>query len=118
MKTGVLAAFAAMIVACSSPDRDPCQHGTGTLSQLTPRSTAIHSVFLILMENKNWSPFYGSPPPPFTNGALLPQSSYAPNYAGSLPPSEPNYLWLEGGTGYGIDDDGDPAEHHVANRDH
>ena len=97
---------------------DVCVHGTGALIPLGTGSSSIRTVFLILMENRDWSSIAGSPSAPYLNGTLLPQASYATRYFGVRHPSEPNYLWLEGGTDYGITDDADPASHHLPNRDH
>src|SRR4051812_18292412 len=103
----------------------------------------IETVFVIAMENHNWSQpaSQGSPQqifnsnyapfinsivnPSFNGGALNPQAtlygsptpisinsqlSYATAYhnAGSTHPSEPNYLWSEGGTNYGVTNDNTP----------
>jgi hypothetical protein len=97
---------------------DVCAHGAGALVPLGAGSSTIRTVFVIVMENRNWSSIAGSPSAPYINGTLLPQSSYATRYFGVRHPSEPNYLWLEGGTDYGISDDNDPASHHLSNRDH
>ena len=35
-----------------------------------------------------------------------------------LHPSEPNYIWLEAGTNFGMLDDPDPAANHLASTDH
>jgi hypothetical protein len=101
-----------------SRGNDPCVHGAVALSPLGGGSRAIQTVFLIVMENRNWSSIAGSPSAPYINHVLLPQASYATRYFGMRHPSEPNYLWLEGGTDYGIADDDDPASHHLLNRDH
>jgi phospholipase C len=63
------------------------------------------------MENHNWSQIAGNPSAPFINHNLLPMSSYARAYYNppGLHPSEPNYLWLEAGTNFGVVDDGSPA---------
>lgn len=60
----------------------------------------LRTVFLILMENHNWSSIYRSPHAPYINRTLLPQSSYATQYYNppGNHPSLPNYLWLEAGT--------------------
>src|SRR5205807_417110 len=73
-----------------------------------------------LMENTNWSEIAGNPAAPYINRTLLPAASFATRYFNppGLHPSEPNYLWLEGGTHYGIRDNDDPAAHHLPNRDH
>jgi phospholipase C len=86
---------------------------------LSPGPRAIKTVFLVMMENKDWADIQGSASAPYLNSTLLPQASFATQYSNSgLHPSEPNYLWLEGGTDYGIGDDRDPASHHLPNRNH
>jgi len=74
----------------------------------------VQTVFVIVLENHNWSDFRGSPDAPFINGTLLPlgahgEQDYTPP---GLHPSEPNYLWLEAGTNFGILNDKDPASNH------
>ena len=82
--------------------------------------TNIQTVFLILMENVSWPDIVNSTNAPFINSILLPQSSYASNMFtvpatfGSLP----QYLWLESGTNWGINDSNDPASHHLATTNH
>ena len=81
---------------------------------------AIRTVFLIVLENHNWSQIKGSASAPYINGTLLPQASYANNYL-SLPgihPSEPNYLWLEAGTNFGVLNDGPPSANHQSTTQH
>jgi hypothetical protein len=49
-------------------------------------------VFIILMENHNWTDITGGSAP-YINGTLLPQSSYCDNYYDNpkqVHPSEPN----------------------------
>lgn len=60
----------------------------------------VRTVFLIVMENHNWSSIYQSSHAPYINRVLLPQSSYATHYYNppGNHPSLPNYLWLEAGT--------------------
>ncbi len=110
-----------LLVACSRPRawRDPCTHHDGSVSALSPSPRAIKTVFVIMMENKNWSDVRKHQTASYLNSVLIPQASVAPRYSNSgLHPSEPNYLWLEGGTDYGIRDDEDPHRHHLANKDH
>jgi len=81
---------------------------------------AIQTVFVIAMENENWSAVQGSTSAPYINGFLLDAGGYAQAYfgpdGGGVPihPSEPNYLWLEAGTNFGILADGAPATDHQA----
>jgi phosphatidylinositol-3-phosphatase len=108
-----------MLGACTRSSADRCAHGNGVLAPLMPGPRAIKTVFVIVMENKNWADIQGSTSAPFLNSTLLPAASFATQYSNSgLHPSEPNYLWLEGGTDYGIRDNDDPALNHVPNRDH
>ncbi|HEV8543843.1 MAG TPA: alkaline phosphatase family protein [Verrucomicrobiae bacterium] len=73
--------------------------------------TNIQTVFLVMMENHDWSLIKGDPECPFINNVLLPMASYANNYRSpaGVHPSEANYLWLEAGTNFGIFDDFDHA---------
>jgi hypothetical protein len=73
--------------------------------------SGIRTVFVIVMENKNWGMIKGSPSAPYINGTLLPMASHAENYVTPLSPSLPNYLWMEAGTNFGIVDDEEPAIH-------
>ena len=87
---------------------------------------AIQTVFVIAMENHNWTQpasvtgvgqIYGSPYAPYINSLVTPgnpnaaQVSYASNYLNAGPgihPSEPNYIWAEGGSNLGSTNDNDP----------
>jgi hypothetical protein len=80
----------------------------------------IQTVFVIVLENHNWSSFEGKTNAPFINGVLLPRASYCGQYYNppALHPSLPNYLWLEAGTNFGILDDNDPAINHQHTTNH
>ena len=71
----------------------------------------ISNVFLIMMENHDWSTISGSPNCPYINKTLLPKASTATQYftPPGNHPSEPNYIWLVAGTNFGIEDDHAPA---------
>src|SRR3569833_2103975 len=78
----------------------------------------IKTVFLIEMENRNWTGakcgnIKGNPDAPYINYTLLPMASYANGYKNpsGMHPSLPNYLWLEGGSSFGVRDDGPPSQH-------
>ena len=95
--------------------------GTAMGQQPTPTTGhAITTVFLILMENHNWSDIEQNPSAPYINKTLLPMASYAERYYNppGIHPSEPNYLWLEAGTNFGITDDADPRANHQATHEH
>ena len=68
------------------------------------------------MENVNWPEVHGSAHAPYLNGTLLRMGAHAERYFNppGVHPSEPNYLWLEAGTDFGIRDDKDPAAHHLS----
>src|SRR5881398_3655892 len=77
-------------------------------------------VFVILMENHNWSSIKGSVSAPYINNTLLPMASYCDQYYNppGMHPSEPNYLWLEAGTNFGILNDGLPSSNHQSSTQH
>src|SRR5215471_2294461 len=113
-------------------------------SSLSANSQEIKKVFVIAMENHNWTQpanqftggiqqIYLNPAAPFINSLVdgtawaevngvqkhvSEEVSYASNYrnvlatpGGNNPhihPSEPNYIWAEAGTNFGIANDADP----------
>src|SRR5258708_9177114 len=81
---------------------------------------SIKTVFIILMENHNWSQIKDSPSAPYINDTLLPMSSYATEYFSPphLQPSLPNYLWLEAGTTFSILKDKLPNLNHHPTHHH
>jgi hypothetical protein len=90
------------------------------------QAAQIQTVFVIAMENHNWSQpgsqtspgqILGNPAAPFINSLVTPgnpnaaQTSYASNYqnaAAGIHPSEPNYIWAEAGSNLGVLNDNDP----------
>jgi hypothetical protein len=87
----------------------------------------IQTVFVIAMENHNWTQpagetpgqIFGSPYAPYINSLVTPgnanaaQVSYASNYQNAGPgihPSEPNYIWSEAGSNLGVLNDNDPYQ--------
>ena len=74
----------------------------------------VQTVFIILMENHDWSTILGSPNCPYINNTLLPMASHCEQYYNppGIHPSEPNYLWLVAGTNFGITNDKDPSINH------
>lgn len=87
-----------------------------THAGLSPSST----VFVILMENHNWSSVLASASAPYINATLLPMASYCDQYYNppAIHPSLPNYLWLEAGTGFGITNDSPPSVNHQTTTNH
>jgi hypothetical protein len=85
----------------------------------------IKTVFIILMENHNWTgdgslDIKGNPAAPYINKTLLPIASHAEQFYNppNNHPSLPNYLWLEAGTNFGILDDGPPSQHPLSTKKH
>jgi hypothetical protein len=72
------------------------------------------------MENYNWSEIEGSTNAPFINTNLLPIASFCEQYYNPPRnhPSEPNYLWLEAGTNFGLFNDDSPYTNHQATANH
>jgi phosphatidylinositol-3-phosphatase len=115
-----------------------------TLGTTLASAQEIRTVFVIAMENHNWTQpsnqfsgpiqqIFQNPAAPFINSLvngtavatingkqvhISEQTAYAANYrnvlatqSGANPhihPSEPNYIWAEAGTNYGIFNDSDP----------
>jgi hypothetical protein len=72
---------------------------------------SIQTVFIIPMENYNWSTIKTSPYAPYINNTVLPNGAHAEQYYNppGLHPSLPNYFWMEAGTNFGITSDILPA---------
>ena len=96
-------------------------HSTATFARsFSINAMSTKNVFLIMMENHNWSDIKNNPSAPYINNTLLPTASYAEQYYNppGNHPSEPNYLWLEAGTNFGISDDADPDFNHQSTSQH
>src|SRR6185369_6450041 len=90
------------------------------MSELIAGLPPIQTVFVIVLENKDWAEIKDSANAPYINNTLLPMASYCEQYYNppGLHPSEPNYLWLEAGTNFGIFDNNDPATNHQNTTNH
>jgi hypothetical protein len=75
-----------------------------------PSHGHIKTVWVIVMENQNWSSIKGNPSAPYINQTLLPQAAHAEQYfnPANNHPSLPNYIWIEAGTNFGVLDDRSP----------
>jgi hypothetical protein len=80
----------------------------------------INHVFVILLENHDWSQIKGNASAPYINGTLLAQGAHAENYQNvpGLHPSLPNYIWLEAGSNLGVTDDATPPVHPLSTSQH
>jgi phosphatidylinositol-3-phosphatase len=85
-----------------------------------PARSAIHTVFVIVMENHNWSSIAGSSSAPYIRRTLLRLGAHATQYYNppANHPSLPNYLWLEAGTNFGISNDDPPSVNHQGTTAH
>ena len=83
----------------------------------------VKTVWVILMENHNWTgnnagAAFGAPDikgnklAPYINGPLVQHSAHAEQYYNppNNHPSQPNYLWLEAGTNFGVLADTQPGQ--------
>lgn len=120
---GCLIAIAALALVLTSAAQEPA------VMQPEPDATTtlhhIKTVFLIVMENHNWTGaksgnIKGNSAAPYINYTLLPMASYANNYRNppKIHPSLPNYLWLEGGAAFGVKDDAPPSKHNLTTHNH
>ena len=125
----------ALLLATGLTSRIQADPATNAASLATLRQ--IKTVFIIALENHVWTQrnpeghpqqIFGNPAAPYVNSLTTPghpnaaQVAYATKYynaALGLHPSEPNYIWSEAGTDFGIDTDKDPKDathnlfHHV-----
>ena len=92
----------------------------------TSGAASIGDVFVIMMENHNFTQpssytttqaLYGNVNAPYLNSLITPnnanaaQTSWASNYTSlgsNVHPSEPNYIWTEAGTNFGVTNDNTP----------
>ncbi|MFO0619544.1 MAG: alkaline phosphatase family protein [Polyangiaceae bacterium] len=93
---------------------------SGGVTVSTGGYTGTTQVFLIMMENHDWSAIKGNPKAPYMNGTLLTTAAHAEQYFNppKLHPSEPNYIWLEAGDNLGITNDLGPIINHTAETNH
>src|SRR3984957_9449546 len=83
----------------------------------------VKTVWVIMMENHNWTgddagASFGDPDiednplAPYINGTLVKMSAHAEQYYNppGNHPSQPNYLWLEAGTNFGVVADTQPGQ--------
>jgi hypothetical protein len=94
-----------------SQDACPC---SGPVLAADAANHAIKTIFVIVMENEDWSSIKGSASAPYINTVLLPSFAHAENYRnGDLHPSLGNYIALEAGNNLGIAFDVPPSEVHL-----
>jgi hypothetical protein len=68
-----------------------------------PPVSHLKTVFIMMLENHDWSSFLGNANAPYINQTLLPAFAHAENYRNAgLYPSLPNYITLEAGDDFGL----------------
>lgn len=82
--------------------------------------SGIQTVFVIVLENHDWSDIKGNSTAPYINNVLLPMAARAEQFynPAGVHPSLPNYLWLEAGQNFGIYDDNNPSANHLSTTQH
>src|SRR3974390_979658 len=91
----------------------------------------VKMVWVVLMENHNWignnsgaafgdPDLKGSPLAPYLNGVIANTAAYSQQYYNppGNHPSQPNYLWLEAGTNFGVLADTQPGQPQLKTRAH
>ena len=81
----------------------------------TPVPTGtLKTIFVIVLENHNWSGIKGSASAPYINNTLLRDGAHCEQYFNmpGMHPSEPNYIVMEAGDALGIKNDSPPASNH------
>lgn len=91
----------------------------------------VKTIWIILMENHNWTgnnsgaafgapDIKGNPLAPYINGQLLATSAHTEQYYNppGNHPSQPNYLWLEAGTNFGVLADTQPGQPQLTTHKH
>ncbi len=79
--------------------------GVATATPSKSGLPAFSHIYLIVMENKEYSEIVGSANAPYIN-SLIAQYGLATNYTGVAHPSEPNYFALFSGSTQGVTNDG------------
>ncbi len=131
--SSVSLALLALLVA--APKAAKAQPGTAQVTVQDAATTKLPSkikyVWIILMENHNWTgnnagaqygdpDIKGNPLSPYVNGWLLHHAAHAEQYFNppGNHPSNPNYLWLDAGTNFGFLTDDDPITKNIHSDKH
>ncbi len=101
--------------SASGPPAPSCDLTATTAS---PTAGFTGSVFTIVMENHSRKDILGNPAAPYINQLANSGAVAAGYHDPYIHPSEPNYLWMVAGQGFGIHDDLDPAAHSIDSTTH
>jgi len=128
--SALLALFIAAPVALTAQTSAVANTSANNTSRKT-FPTRIQYVWIILMENHNWTgnnagaafgdpDIKGNPLAPYVNGWLLQHAAHAERYFNppGVHPSNPNYLWLDAGTDFGLLTDDDPVTKNITTDQH
>jgi phosphatidylinositol-3-phosphatase len=115
---------------CDACTSNGCTTGSTTTTTIKTGSTTsttqptaghhIKTVFIIMLENHDWSSIKGSSNAPYINDTLLPAFAHAENYrTGGQYPSLPNYITLEAGDDMGLSHlSPQPTDYRINTTDH
>lgn len=120
----VLLSLAVTAVLAGTPIYAQSQASANPLSASVQSTLSkVKTVFVIMMENKNWTgndagasfgdpDLKGNPLAPYINGELFHTSAHPQQYFNppGNHPSQPNYVWLEAGTNFGVVEDTQPGQ--------
>jgi hypothetical protein len=110
-------AIAAVGVRPDAPGRSSAMAQPAAIAR--PGRTPIRHLWIVMMENTDWSEIRGSSSAPYINGTLLPRYAQAENYRAHMHNSLPNYLLLEAGDPMGQEGKSPaPAELRLRTTDH
>lgn len=100
------------------------QKGTPSATGTSGTGHHIKTVWVVNMENKNWTGdtlahnVKGNPEAPFINNSLARLGAHALNYSNLIHPSEPNKIWEEAGSNLGVTDNASVATNHQSTTNH
>lgn len=109
---------AALVAVTNVAVHAQVQENADILPEASTSKHNIQTVFMIPMENRNWSDIKGSAEAPYINKTLLPMAAYANNFTNPLHPSLPNYITLEAGSDLGVTVDGLPGKYAQGTHEH
>jgi phosphatidylinositol-3-phosphatase len=114
-----------------APKLEQSQAASRNLDKPTTSMGKVKTVWVIMMENKNWvgddtgasfgdPDLKGNPLAPYINKTLLEMSAHPEQYYNppGNHPSQPNYLWLEAGTNFGVLADTQPGQPQLFTQNH
>jgi phosphatidylinositol-3-phosphatase len=112
------------VISTAIPSDDPPKLFRPGTPIKASTSSHIKTVWVINMENKNWTgdtlahDIKGNPEAPFINNTLARLGAIAANYVNLIHPSEPNKIWEEAGSNLGVTDDDSVASNHQSTTNH